>query len=470
MQRRPETTVGVFVVLAIAVFLYIITQIGVFRFDKTRYNPYIVYFKDLSGLNKKSDVKIAGVKVGWIDQIELITAYENNPYNVKATIRIMRDYQLNQDTYAVIGQEGMLGGKFLEIIPGRSDAGNLSPGSALSKPCKEYVSMDQIISKLKDLSGNVEKVTLALNQVIEKNQENVSTIISEFKDLVTGLKKDVPDIKDKIANATHTFENSINGINEVTQKINSGQGFIGKLLNEEDTYNNLKSSIKSLKSYFDKADRLSTIVDTHVESMYGLAEKFDFRDSKGFLNLRIHPCEDYFFLAGATSSQKGYQNRTVSNSRYFDQNGKEILPSQVNADQHKAAILVAKTETITETRDQWRVNLQVGKMFSNVAFRLGFFEGTAGIAMDVEIPFETDLIRWISTLEAYDFRGRNRYFPDSRPHLKWLNKLYLGRNVYAVFGVNDFISRYNKNTFFGAGIRFADDDLKYILTACSARV
>ena len=141
------------------------------------------------------------------------------------------------------------------------------------------------------------------------------------------------------------------------------------------------------------------------------------------------------------------------------------MPSVENQRPQTATIMVSTTKTKTEILDDWRFNLQFGKIFSDVAFRIGLFEGFSGLAVDYEVPLAIDNFRWVTTLEGYDFRGRNHYFNDARPHLKWLNRMFIGRNIYIVFGADDFVSKWNKNIFFGAGIRFADDDLKYFMPA-----
>ena len=39
------------------------------------------------------------------------------------------------------------------------------------------------------------------------------------------------------------------------------------------------------------------------------------------------------------------------------------------------------------------------------------------------------------------------------------------KNIYTTFGVDDLFSKNNANPFFGGGIRFNDDDLKYFLSS-----
>jgi len=84
------------------------------------------------------------------------------------------------------------------------------------------------------------------------------------------------------------------------------------------------------------------------------------------------------------------------------------------------------------------------------------------MGLDFDVPFKTERFRWLMSFEAYDFHGWNR-IDDRRAHLKWLNKIYFLNNFYTVFGADDFISRKNANVFFGAGMRFGDDDIKYLI-------
>ena len=112
--------------------------------------------------------------------------------------------------------------------------------------------------------------------------------------------------------------------------------------------------------------------------------------------------------------------------------------------------------------DKYMLNLQFGKIYGNFAFRVGLFDSTGGIGVDIDLPLGSESFRWVTTLEAYDWRGRNRLF-DDRPHLKWLNRMFFSKTLYFTFGADDFVSR-DKNAFFGVGIRFADDDVKYLIS------
>src|SRR5437879_6102301 len=105
-------------------------HIGAFRFDRNNYHEYTLTFSDISGLSRKADVKIAGVKVGWIENIQLIA---NGDMTVEAQVMILKNYTIYENAYAVARQEGILGAKYVELVPGDPLLRQLPPGSILRK-------------------------------------------------------------------------------------------------------------------------------------------------------------------------------------------------------------------------------------------------------------------------------------------------------------------------------------------------
>jgi phospholipid/cholesterol/gamma-HCH transport system substrate-binding protein len=87
MRINTETSVGLFVLGALAIFFYMTFHIGVFRLDSSSFRSQIVYFKDVSGLTEKAEVKIAGVKVGWVEDIALVQGDEN--YQARAVMQML---------------------------------------------------------------------------------------------------------------------------------------------------------------------------------------------------------------------------------------------------------------------------------------------------------------------------------------------------------------------------------------------
>lgn len=122
-----------------------------------------------------------------------------------------------------------------------------------------------------------------------------------------------------------------------------------------------------------------------------------------------------------------------------------------------------REDFIVQTRNTIKFGFQIGKIYKDLAFRVGMFENFIGAAVDYELPTCSDKFRWVTSFEVFDFRGQDR-INDRNPHFKWINRIFFLRNLYFDFGADDFISKHNANAFFGLGLRFCDDDIKYLLS------
>lgn len=106
-------------------------------------------FRSADGISVGSEVRLAGVQVG------TVTAMALNPQTFRAetTFTIRDDVELPDDSAIAISSEGLLGGNFVEIIPG---------GSPFS-----YAPGDQIM----DTQGSVSLVTLLMRFVSGSEEE-----------------------------------------------------------------------------------------------------------------------------------------------------------------------------------------------------------------------------------------------------------------------------------------------------------
>ncbi len=524
MQGKLETRVGIFVLAALGVFIYMGFEIGAFRFDRARYAEYNMLFTDITGLSRKADVKIAGVKVGWVEGVKLLS---DGTQKAEAHVMILKKYALHSDAYAVVRQDGLLGPKYIEVVPGDPLLRTLSSGATLGKPSEQPVSIDELLVEFKDIANNVKDVTKSfktavggvqgqemmtdffdnlhamtrklshaseiIERTLSRNEENIDQLLeigTNFRHLSEQLEQSVlPTIQEGVEKISNSFDrdfdriatklestadaieqasvqarDGMRNVSSVAEKIDEGKGLIGKLVNEDDTYQDLKCAVEGLKNYLTKIDRMQIVFDSHFESMHRPAENYNHEDNKGYLDVRIHPNEDHFYVVQLASSEKGYVKRKKVDKEYCTNNGEEIDPTSldINDNSRLQHIFVKKKQTYK--RNTLKLGLQFGKIFGDIAVRFGLFEGSAGAGVDIDIPFRTDNLRWVTTLEAFDLSGWNRKH-DRRPHLKWLNRMYFLRNIYFVFGADDFVSKRNQNAFFGAGLRFGDDDVKYLAGA-----
>lgn len=121
-----ETSVGVFVLVALLCVGYLTIQLGELDFWGTDSYPIKARFNSVSGLNVGNEVQIAGVSVGKVENIEL----EKDRFVAIVTMGIDQDVSLSDDSMAAVKTSGLIGDKYISISPGGSGM-TLEPGDMI---------------------------------------------------------------------------------------------------------------------------------------------------------------------------------------------------------------------------------------------------------------------------------------------------------------------------------------------------
>jgi phospholipid/cholesterol/gamma-HCH transport system substrate-binding protein len=442
---KIETIVGAFIVAAIGLFLAMIMQLSSVRLDLARYATYTANFKDVSGLSEKADIKIAGVKVGWVDSVYLVP----QDFQVKVTLKILKEYRLHADARAFVRQEGLLGAKFLEVVQGSSSEPLIPHGGTFAYQMRQFVGLDEIFYIFQKLGSQIEQLSASVKHTSDEAADLLNSLKNSMKKVDTLLEaaskatesghksfeSTADALKDVAAKVTHFIEKAqepVEHVGALAQKLTEGQGSLGKILQDGSLYEDVRGTAEYAKTCVERIKKWSLNFDSHFEVLPHADKKTNL---KWYANAYILPGSQYFLKTGLVYDQRGFAKHLKER---FD---------------HQDLCIVK------ERKDSFRLNLQAGRIFnSQYAVRLGIFQGTVGVGFDAWLPFKS--IDWLTTFEAFDFRGHNRFCCDRRPHLRWLNRLFLNNHVYLAFGADDFISKYNKSGFVGMGAAFSLPELK----------
>ena len=140
-ERVIETVVG-FIVICVAIFsfmfFYKISDSGE---DGEGYFLN-AYFQNIEGVAEGNDVKLSGIKIGYIDNVTL----ENGTYFAVARIKIKKGIDIPSDSRAIVSTSGLLGGKYIRINPGSADD-NLKENGKF-KFTQSSINIEDLISKL----------------------------------------------------------------------------------------------------------------------------------------------------------------------------------------------------------------------------------------------------------------------------------------------------------------------------------
>ena len=104
-------------------------------------------FRSVEGITVGTDVRMAGVKIGTVTGIDLDT----RTYRAMTRFTVPSDLELSTDSQALISSEGLLGGAFLEVVPGGAPD-NLGPGEEIVDT-QSAVSLVTLLLKFVGSSG-----------------------------------------------------------------------------------------------------------------------------------------------------------------------------------------------------------------------------------------------------------------------------------------------------------------------------
>ena len=361
MQIKTETRVGLFILVALAIFFYMTFRIGVFRFDMGSYASYIVNFKDVSGLLKKADVKIAGVKVGWVEELSL----RKDEYEAQAQIMVLKRYKLRSDSYAIVRQDGLLGTKYLEIFPGDPLLSTLPPGSVLSKPSKAPVSVDELLYEFKNIAHNVQDVTSSLKDIFGSEEgkqrlsdslRNIDHAVDQFASVTEILNRTMQNNEENINSILQDMRDFSANAREVMPHFGDDVRRLADRL-DYDIFPAFQTSMEKISEVFDRdfnrvATRLEgtsdALEDAALQAREGMknissvAQKID--QGKGFLGKLVHDEDTYRDLQVAAQGLKNYFTVIDNLGIVFDTH----FESMHKPGEHFADLKDAKAEGGTE--------------------------------------------------------------------------------------------------------------------------
>lgn len=139
-RNAIETVMGAAVLLVAGLFVYFAYNTAQIK-AVTGYEVTARFFK-VGGLAKGSDVRVSGIKVGTV----LDTRLDPTTFDAVIVMSITPDVKLPADTTATIASSGMLGDKYIMLLPG-TDTARLEAGGAIANT-KDYRSLEDQVGEI----------------------------------------------------------------------------------------------------------------------------------------------------------------------------------------------------------------------------------------------------------------------------------------------------------------------------------
>lgn len=499
--------IGIFAALGVAMIIGFSVYVNDHPFWYRPCDPVNIHVDDATGLRRKSPVKTLGLDIGYISEVRL------DEEKVLVKVCVTGPVKLTPETRAFIRSNGFLGDKFLELKPVErvGDLGEPTPPPAAPSPIppaqeekpsgaaedqiknsysapvllpdaiqktsgqeviwpweKESPKPAQIVgrtaalflsflvpearaadkpptatlnaSREAELQDTVKKVgklidqlTLMVGDLREVTQQK------EFKETVINLNSAMKHLEEllrpngkvmkNVDAAMESLKNTMADAEKAMKKVSDGEGTLGKIINDPALYEELKSAIKSVNLLLGKAGSLKTYVDISAVNIPA------YKGSRANFTLMIAPNPTRYYLIGLTNDPRGRDRKTVTTTSVDGS-----TPS-------------VETKTVNEEKGL-RITAMFGKKFGHLDLRAGLMEDygavSAGYWFDENMKYGVRIDAY-SLGKGQDYTGRFTARAEIFP------------SVYVTGGL-DTVQKYHGKTtgFFGAGLFFDDDDIKYL--------
>lgn len=185
-MKNQNILVGIFVVVGLTLFSVGIFMVGDRHSAFARHVQFHTEFKDLNGLSKGSKVRVAGMDAGEVLEVGVPDS-PSSRFRVQFEINEALHGLVRTNSVAVITTEGIVGGTYLLVRPGTTNAAAAAPFSTL--PSQESVQMSEVLDKGLGLVNDTDATIKHLGGKLTGTLEDVNTTVGNVNDVVVGLKQ-----------------------------------------------------------------------------------------------------------------------------------------------------------------------------------------------------------------------------------------------------------------------------------------
>ena len=221
-KSRLELKVGIFVFIGLIILVLFVLMIGDFRLINPGYS-FKVSFGFANGVKINAPVRLSGVEVGEVKDIEITYDDVSKKPKVLIGVWVRREAKIPVDSRVWVNMLGVLGEKYIEIMPGKKHDNLLEEGSVIKG--EDPISIQELTDLSRDIALQVE--------------DTVGDIKVSLGKLNLAL--------DHFSKTSNTFDTTLESFNLILDNVNQGKGTVGRLFIDDSLYDNLNEMSEDLK-------------------------------------------------------------------------------------------------------------------------------------------------------------------------------------------------------------------------------
>lgn len=291
-SRSVEIRVGFFVLISLLVVAGLIIRFGKYTRGFESSYEITVVFPNVGGIVRDAKVLYAGIPVGRVRDIRLVEA---DRLQVHVLLEIRQDVVIRRDAQFVINQSGLLGDRYVDVIPGSTTTERIEPGDTVvghsSVDLTEAIR--HVVDVLKAAAGTIERVDKAikridetvlspatlghvsgalanldtattnavlmlgdLRQVVSENRQSIVATLAGFQASATNLTAATLRLdellranQDEVGTALSNIVASTERMEALLARLDRGEGTVGKLLTDPTLYDEVVRLVQNWRRF-----------------------------------------------------------------------------------------------------------------------------------------------------------------------------------------------------------------------------
>lgn len=282
MKLTREIKTAILVIASILLFIWGYSFLkGKDLFNS--YKTFYVEYESVEGLAPSSPVTLNGLVIGKVNNISI----EESTGKLLVELQIKTDFPISKSSIATIYEPGFIGGKQIAIEPNFKDPsvsldgqrlkGEIRMGLTASVgdklgPIQEKLekimanadvlitgfnnvldkkAQEDLRKSLAELSATMEqfhKASLSMNTILDENKTQIKGVVTNFNKISSDFSK-ISDSLNKadLGKSVKNLNATLAKVDGIMNGLKSGNGTMGKLLNDDALYNNLDKTSKELE-------------------------------------------------------------------------------------------------------------------------------------------------------------------------------------------------------------------------------
>ena len=262
-KKGSEIWVGVFVVIGIVLLVAMTLKVEKFQFGKEKGYLLSVLFDSAPGLDRNSPVRIAGVRVGNVEKMDLEQG------KAKVTFRLPPNIFLYKDAKAYVRSEGFLGEKYVEITPGTSRYSKLESNGVIEQGAPQ-ADLEQFLTNMSGIREDIKEVVKPLGEVLKVvDTRKVAGMIDNFNNFSGQLTGIADESRKAFQKGTEAFSR----IGEIGDEVKKGEGTLGKLISDETIYQEAKKTVEIAKEAVETVKNAAESAKETVDTLKDISER-----------------------------------------------------------------------------------------------------------------------------------------------------------------------------------------------------